>query len=64
MFFFFNPAPSTDRCGDYIINTGEECDPGPTRVLQGGDDCCNANCTFKMDPDHSGDSYNCRHVLS
>ena len=33
-------------CGNYVVEpwTGEECDPDPTVVASGGDQCCNSEC--------------------
>ena len=60
MTFILSLEPSDSRCGDFIIDEGEECDPGPSAILRGGDLCCLMDCTFITSS--RGERYNCRLV--
>ena len=60
MTFSLSLEPSDSCCGDFIIDEGEECDPGPSAILRGGDLCCLMDCTFNTSS--RGEHYNCRLV--
>ncbi|XP_019849541.1 PREDICTED: ADAM 17-like protease [Amphimedon queenslandica] len=46
-------APSNNLCGNFIVDVGEQCDPGPTGVLSGGDMCCTVGCRYKGNATHT-----------
>ena len=55
MTFTLSLEPSDSRCGDFIIDEGEERDPGPSEDL-----CCLMDYTFNTSS--RGELFNCRLV--
>lgn len=45
---------STSNCGNYVIDSGEQCDGGRL-TAEGHDPCCNVTC-------HLRSGMNCRYV--
>ena len=40
-------VPQDTQCGNFRIESDEQCDPGPTAILKDGDMCCTRDCTLK-----------------